>query len=211
MSKNTHGNKVPIAVKIKAMKKVGLKRQQYTGQYTKNWIKENAGSIKFWFNPDTFDWERSFYLARYCFKDFNVWRYADKFDWENSSILPMFCSEHFKIWWDADRYSWDYSHVLVENCSEYFDLWFDPEVFNWGASYALATHCNDKFELWFDADRYDWGDAGILLMHYCWAYRDIWCHGVRGKYYLFKHLNGLFGMLRGDHGCLPVFKVNNGN
>ena len=134
-----------------------------------------------WFDPEKFNWYYSYYLAQFCPEHFDKWFNPDKFNWEQSNYLAKFCSNHFDKWFDSEKYNWDYSFYLAEYCLDHFDEWFDKERFNYKCySWILAKNCPDNFDKWFNPDKFNWNDSGYLE-NYCSEHRNQW-----GKYLKMK-------------------------
>ena len=113
---------------------------------SKELCEKYPNKIKEWWNPEKFDWEDSWALAKYCSNYFNIWWDAKKFNWEGSCILAQYCTNYFNIWWDADKYDWEDSWVLAKFCSKYFKIWWDSEKYNWrDGKDKLTKYCSSKF------------------------------------------------------------------
>ena len=50
------------------------------------------------FDPDKFNWEDSWRLARRCSEYFDTWFYPDKFKWKYSDYLEKYCPDKKHIW-----------------------------------------------------------------------------------------------------------------
>lgn len=99
-------------------------------EYDFRWFKRNADYFDDWFDPNTFEWGRSRYLAEYCSEHFNKWWNSKKYHWSWSDKLASHCSKDFKIWFDAEKYNWDDSlDPLIQNCITHIDIWYDPNIF----------------------------------------------------------------------------------
>ncbi len=94
-------------------------------EYNDPWFKANAHDMISWFDPETFDWSYCWLLAKYCFKDFELWWDKDKFIWNHARYL-----------WDTDKFDWNYSSHLIEYCWDYRDIW-SRDI---SGRYALFNH-----------------------------------------------------------------------
>jgi len=178
--------------------------------YTENWFFQHSYQFKLWFNPNTFDWDRSYCLAIYCSSYFTDWWDSDKFDWGHDEYLAEFCFDHFKVWWDSDKFDWRGigSTRLVNDCFDHFHIWWDADKFDWDCSGLLADQHNDCYKSWWNPDRFNWDYSFSLIMN-CWDYKNIWLKDKRGREALLedkKVVEDFFEELRG-HGCLPIIKV----
>ena len=171
-----------------------------------------------WFDPDTFGWDMgaSWSLPYSCSDCFDVWWDSEKYEWNDDGwALANYCSEHFDKWWDKDKFNWDHSLALA-HCGKDFETWWDKDKFNWdysddfGDYISLAEYCGEYFDVWWDADKFDWDHVDDLFEN-CIKYCNVWCQDRRCKAFLLNNLLDRFDDLRGEHGYLPIVKVNNGN
>ena len=111
-------------------------------------------------------------------------------------------ADKIDLWFDAETFSWyGCSWLLARHCSKYFELWWDSDKFNKrDYSYCLARDCSKYFDIWWDGDKYDW-DYHDLLVDFCWDFKHIWGQDKDGRDIIFHHL-------RGNHGSLPISKVD---
>tara|TARA_R110002020_G_scaffold441478_1_gene652245 strand:+ start:3100 stop:3390 length:291 start_codon:yes stop_codon:yes gene_type:complete len=82
---------------------------------TITWWDDNAGSIRDWFDPKTFDWSDAIYLMVWCHKDFNFWFNPDTFDWTQKSLLVDYGMKYIDIWYDSSRFEKSYDELLLES------------------------------------------------------------------------------------------------
>ncbi len=96
------------------------------------WWIDNAKYFDDWFDPDTFQWYYSLYLAEFCSDRFDDWWDPEVYCFSDVEFLFEFCSEHFEKWWPYVKnvdYTWRYAKALARYCNEYFREWYNPSLY----------------------------------------------------------------------------------
>ena len=55
-----------------------------------------------------------------------IWN-PDKFNWDSSWQLARSCSDYFHIWFNPDKYDWNHSDYLTQDCSDYFCFFLEEK------------------------------------------------------------------------------------
>ena len=141
-----------------------------------------------WWDPQSFNWTYSGFLARYCSKYFEIWWDPQSFNWRSCAALTRHCRRHFTTWWDPEKFDWNTKAVklLIKNYSAFVNTWWDPLRFPWKthAGY-LIKKLPDQFETWWNEEKFPWGATHCnmpvehMLVKYCSKHFPAWYYSER--------------------------------